>query len=161
MRTEPKESLGYDNREPKGQDEYAKGQHDLCCQELGLEPRHDREGDTLLEAVCALKKDRDDWKEEAALRKEEKEVWRHEAEIVRKQLESEHENAIDWFISCQELKTAIWDTLKMCEDRVPAMWSLNPLKLAYAKAKSAETSLDSENDQVEARREVPPHPSDG
>ena len=71
MRTEPEESLGYDNREPKGQDEYAKEQHDLCCRELGLEPRHDREGDTLLEAVCALKKDRDEWKEESALHSKE------------------------------------------------------------------------------------------
>jgi hypothetical protein len=60
MKSEREESLGYDNREPKGQEEYAKTQHDLCCQELGLEPRHDRPGDTLLEAVCALKKDRDE-----------------------------------------------------------------------------------------------------
>jgi len=73
MKSEKEESLGYDNREPKGQEEYAKPQHDLCCQELGIEPRHDLPGDTLLEAVCALKKDRDEWKEESALHQKEHE----------------------------------------------------------------------------------------
>lgn len=59
MRTDPEESLGYDNRKrkPDTQDEYAICQHDLCCQELGLEPRHDREGDTLLETVCRMKRE--------------------------------------------------------------------------------------------------------
>ncbi len=56
MKSEREESMGYDNREPKGQEEYAKTQHDLCCQELGLEPHHDREGDTLLESVCRMKR---------------------------------------------------------------------------------------------------------
>jgi len=50
------------------QDEYAITQHNLCCQQYGLEPRHDRPGLTLLEYVAAITKDRDDWKEEAFLR---------------------------------------------------------------------------------------------
>lgn len=57
MRTDPEESLGYDNRKIHAQEEYAKTQHDLCCKELGLEPRHDREGDTLLESVCRMKRE--------------------------------------------------------------------------------------------------------
>lgn len=55
MRTEPEESLGYDNLKIHTQEEYAKTQHDLCCKELGLEPRHDRDGDTLLESVRAFR----------------------------------------------------------------------------------------------------------
>jgi hypothetical protein len=84
MKSEREESLGYDNREPKGQQEYAKGQHDLCCQELGLEPRHDREGDTLLEAVCALKNERDEWKEESALHQKEHERLAAKIEAIEK-----------------------------------------------------------------------------
>ncbi len=163
MKIEPEESLGYDNREPKGQAEYAKGQHDLCCQELGLEPRHDREGDTLLEAISSLKKDRDDWKAEAALRSKETEVWKHEAEIVRKQLESEHETAIDWFIAYQEIK----DALKRASNELgvpqpgypaPVANAANILKYALDKAKKAETSLDSENSALSQPRSVDNQP---
>lgn len=88
---------------------------------------------------------------------QERNVWRHEAEVVRKQLESEHETAIDWFIAYQELK----DALKRASNELgvpqpgypaPVTNAANILKYALAKAKKAETSLDSENDQVDARR---------
>lgn len=95
MKSEKEESLGYDNMEPKGQDEYAKTQHDLCCQELSLEPRHDRPGYTLLEAVCALKKDRDEWKEEAGLRMGEAKHFREEIEQLNRNRDTIEAKALE------------------------------------------------------------------
>ena len=48
--------------------EYAFEMHAKCCHHLKISDRNDEEGDTLLEAICKLEKDRDEWCEEAGLR---------------------------------------------------------------------------------------------
>jgi len=50
------------------QTQYASNQHDLACVALGITTEHDDSGETLLEAVRSLLKDRNEWKEEADLR---------------------------------------------------------------------------------------------
>lgn len=50
---------------------YALNQHQLCCEYLNIPQRYDVEGGTLLEALIALEKDRDEWKDEAELRSKE------------------------------------------------------------------------------------------
>ena len=50
------------------QTQYASNQHDLACVALGITIEHDDSGETLLDAVRALLKDRNEWKEEADLR---------------------------------------------------------------------------------------------
>jgi len=42
--------------------------HKICCEHLKINPDNDSQGDTLLEAIWKLKKDRDEWREEADLR---------------------------------------------------------------------------------------------
>jgi hypothetical protein len=42
--------------------------HEKCCEHLQLDPDNASQGDTLLEAICRLEKDRDEWREEADLR---------------------------------------------------------------------------------------------
>lgn len=81
---------------------------------------------------------------------QERNVWKHEAEIVRKQLDGEHEAAIDWFIAYQELKDALIrasNELGIPQPGYPAPVAnaANILKAALAKADSAEPGLDSEN----------------
>jgi len=69
-------------------------------------------------------------------------VWQHEAKILRDELKSEHEKTIDWFISYQELKWAVGQTLE--ENRHLADGDQCTLKLlrdAYVKVKSEETKL--------------------
>lgn len=128
LQEEREESLGYDNSKslnPERDELWAKhdGLTPTCCAEM-----------------IAL----------AGKLEQERNVWKHEAETVRKQLESEHENAIDWFIAYQELK----DALKRASNELgvpqhgypaPVTNAANILKYALAKAKKAETSLDSEN----------------
>jgi hypothetical protein len=48
--------------------EYAFEMHEKCCEHLNLDPDNTSEGDMLLEAICRLEKDRDEWREEADLR---------------------------------------------------------------------------------------------
>jgi len=48
--------------------EYASEMHKMCCEHLNLDPDNDSQGDTLLEGICKLEKDRDEWREEADLR---------------------------------------------------------------------------------------------
>lgn len=77
---------------------------------------------------------------------QERNVWKHNAGVVAAELEAEREKALDWFIAYQELKGAVAETLE--ENRHLAdgdQCTLKKLKDAYAKAKSAEASLDSEN----------------
>ena len=45
----------------KNQKHYAISQHALCCKYLDVAEPYDGDGDTLLEAVVALMKDRDEW----------------------------------------------------------------------------------------------------
>ena len=149
MKYEKEESLGYDNREPKGQAEYAKGQHDLCCQELGLEPRHDREGDTLLEAITALKKDRDEWKEEAGLRMGENKFLHNEINLLRAELKKADEALeanITTFIDLREGR----DEARACavelrESLCRPEWA-KPIVFPWEKAAPG---LDSENADVD------------
>jgi hypothetical protein len=73
-------------------------------------------------------------------------AWEHEAKILRDELKSEHEKAIDWFIAYQELKHAVGQTLEEKSHLADGdQCTLKKLKDAYAKAKSAETRWDSEN----------------
>jgi len=48
--------------------EYAFEMHQKCCDHLKIDADNASEGDTLLEAICKLEKDRDEWREEADLR---------------------------------------------------------------------------------------------
>lgn len=136
---EREESLGYDNREslnPERDELWAKhdGLTPKCCAEM-----------------IAL----------AGKLEQERNVWKHEAETVRKQLESEHETAIDWFIAYQELKQAVAETLQDCCHLADGeQCTLKKLKDAYAKAKSAEAGLDSENAIGEARADSATSPHD-
>jgi hypothetical protein len=101
------------------QDEYALKQHELCCMEIGISERHDVEGPTLLEAVCEMKR-----RQEAIYAKALEIIpgygntgkstftgpiavmfrLRDEVDLLRKELESEREKALEWFIAAQELK---------------------------------------------------------
>lgn len=45
---------------------YALNQYQLCCEHLNIPQRYDVDGDTLLEAVVALIKDRDELSDESA-----------------------------------------------------------------------------------------------
>ena len=47
---------------------YAFEMHEMCCNHLKLDSDNSAEGDTLLEAICKLEKDRDEWREEADIR---------------------------------------------------------------------------------------------
>ena len=47
---------------------YAFEMHEMCCNHLKLDSDNSAEGDTLLEAICKLEKDRDEWREEADMR---------------------------------------------------------------------------------------------
>ena len=47
----------------KKQKHYAIAQHALCCKYLDVAEPYDGDGDTLFEAVVALTKDRDEWKD--------------------------------------------------------------------------------------------------
>lgn len=62
------------------QTQYASNQHDLACVALGITIEHDDSGETLLDAVRALLKDRNEWKEEADLREKKSDVWKHECD---------------------------------------------------------------------------------
>ena len=47
---------------------YAFEMHEMCCNHFKLDSDNLSEGDTLLEAICKLEKDRDEWREEADIR---------------------------------------------------------------------------------------------
>ena len=96
---------------------YAISQHALCCKHLNVAEPFDGDGDTLLEAVAALVKDRDEWKEEAVLRSKETEVFKHNIKILADELKSENEKAIDWFIHANELKESLRTALQWIDDR--------------------------------------------
>jgi hypothetical protein len=83
---------------------YALNQHRLCCEYLNIPQRHDVDGDTLLEALIALEKDRDEWKEEALLRSKETKVFKHNVKLLSDKLKSKNEKAIDRFIHANEIK---------------------------------------------------------
>lgn len=76
----------------------------------------DGDGDTLFEAIVALKKDRDEWKEEAALRTKETEVFKHNVTLLADELKSENEKAIDWFIHANEIKEDLRNALQWIDD---------------------------------------------
>lgn len=164
---------------------YALNQHQLCCEYLNIPQRHDVEGDTLLETLIALEKDRDERKEESALHQKEHERlakkidaienkaleiipgygntgkstfstpiavmgrMRDEIDLLRKELASEQEKALEWFSEFHVLKNAVDETLE--ENRHLAdgdNCTLKKLKDAYAKAKNAGHGLDSENSLI-------------
>lgn len=58
------------------QTQYASNQHDLACVALGITIEYDDSGETLLDAVRALLKDRNEWKEEADLREKKSDAWK-------------------------------------------------------------------------------------
>lgn len=87
------------------QTQYASNQHDLACVALGITTEHDDSGDTLLDAVRALIKDRNEWKEEADLREKRSDVWAHECDVLREQLKEDEkalENNIETFVDLKE-----------------------------------------------------------
>ena len=87
------------------QTQYASNQHDLACVALGISTDHDDSGETLLDAVRALIKDRNEWKEEADLREKRSDVWAHECDVLREQLKKDEkalENNIEIFVDLKE-----------------------------------------------------------
>lgn len=73
---------------------YANEQHNFTCVALGISFDIESTGDTLLETVRALLKDRNEWKEEADLREKKSDVWAHECDVLREQLK-EDEKALE------------------------------------------------------------------
>lgn len=49
----------------KKREQYAIGQHDLCCEHLGIGNSHEDHCDTLFEAVLSLKEKLDEWHDAA------------------------------------------------------------------------------------------------
>ena len=47
---------------------YAFEMHEMCCNHFKINSDNSAEGDTLLESICKLEKDRDEWREEADMR---------------------------------------------------------------------------------------------
>jgi hypothetical protein len=71
---------------------------------------------------------------------------RDEINILRKELASEQEKALEWFIEFHSLKNAVDETLEEnCHLADGDNCTLKKLKDAYAKAKNAGHGLDSEN----------------
>ena len=66
--------------------EYANDQHDLACIILEIATCHDDSGNTLLETVSALIKDRDEWKKEAELRLKDLEYFKQNVRDLTKKL---------------------------------------------------------------------------
>lgn len=86
---------------------YANDQHDLACVSLGISFDLEDTSDTLLEAVRALIKDRNEWKEEADLREKKSDVWKHECEVLREQLKEDEKALEDNIETFVDLKEAI------------------------------------------------------
>jgi hypothetical protein len=87
------------------QTQYASNQHDLACVALGITIERDDSGETLLDAVRSLLKDRNEWKEEAELREKRSDVWAHECDVLREQLKEDEkalENNIETFVDLKE-----------------------------------------------------------
>jgi hypothetical protein len=96
------------------QTQYAINQHDLSCVALGITTEHDDSGETLLDAVRALLKDRNEWKEEAELREKKVDVWEREVDLLREQLKEDErclENNIEIFVDLKE-------TINKAEDQL-------------------------------------------
>jgi hypothetical protein len=127
--------------------EYANDQHELACIKLEISTKHDDSGDTLFEAVVALMKDRDEWKEEAALRSNETEVFKHNVKLLADELKSENEKAIDWFIHANEIKEDLRNALQWIDDGTDQEGRdliVGPLRAKHFPPK-ADPGLDSEN----------------
>lgn len=96
------------------QTQYAITQHDLACVALGITTEHDNSGETLLEAVRSLLKDRNEWKEEAELREKKADVWKHEVDVLREQLKEDEkclEDSIETFVELRQ-------TINKAEDQL-------------------------------------------
>ena len=96
------------------QTQYANNQHDLACVALGITTEHDDGGETLLDAVRSLLKDRNEWKEEAELREKRSDVWAHECDVLREQLK-EDEKALEANI---EIFVDLKETINKAEDQL-------------------------------------------
>jgi len=86
----------------------------LACVALGITTEHDDSGETLLDAVRALLKDRNEWKEEADLREKRSDVWAHECDVLREQLKKDEkalEDNIEIFVDLKE-------TINKAEDQL-------------------------------------------
>jgi septal ring factor EnvC (AmiA/AmiB activator) len=84
---------------------YANDQHDLACVALGISFDLEDTGETLLDAVRSLLKDRNEWKEEADLREKRSDVWAHECNVLREQLKEDErclENNIETFVDLRQ-----------------------------------------------------------
>jgi hypothetical protein len=74
--------------------------------------------DHLLEAYPAVERERDAWKEEAALRSKETAVWRHEAELLRAELTKADEALtanIDTFLALRSQLAEVLDELAIAK----------------------------------------------
>lgn len=96
------------------QTQYASNQHDLACVALGISFDIKSAGGTLLEAVRALLKDRNEWKEEAELREAKADVWKHEVDVLREQIKQDEkalEGNIETFVDLKEAINKVEDQL--------------------------------------------------
>lgn len=84
---------------------YANEQHNFTCVALGISFDIKSTGDTLLEAVRALLRDRNEWRDEAKLREAKADVWEHECDVLREQLKEDEkalEGNIETFVDLKE-----------------------------------------------------------
>lgn len=84
---------------------YANEQHNFTCVALGISFDIKSTGYTLLEAVRALIKDRNEWRDEAKLREAKADVWKHEVDVLREQLKQDEkalEDNIETFVDLKE-----------------------------------------------------------
>jgi septal ring factor EnvC (AmiA/AmiB activator) len=86
---------------------YANEQHNFTCVALGISFDIKSTGDTLLEAVRALIKDRDEWRDEAKLREAKADVWEHEVDVLREQIKQDEKALEDNIETFVDLKEAI------------------------------------------------------
>ena len=93
---------------------YANEQHNFTCVALGISFDIKSTGDTLLEAVRALIKDRDEWRDEAKLREAKADVWEHEVDVLREQVKQDEKALDDNIETLVDLK----ETINKAEDQL-------------------------------------------
>ena len=86
---------------------YANEQHNFTCVALGISFDIESTGDTLLETVRALLRDRNEWRDEAKLREAKADVWKHEVDVLREQLKQDEKALEDNIETFVDLKEAI------------------------------------------------------
>lgn len=143
------------------QTQYANEQHNFTCVALGISFDIESTGDTLLETVRALLRDRNEWRDEAKLREAKADVWKHEVDVLReriKQDEKELEDNISTFIDLREASitlleerdNALSDFRQADTDSIRALHERNEARIQRDKAEDQLASERALADQLAA-----------